>query len=40
MSSSMVPMAENSRTVQEFNYDEVVIFNVKPEGAMAWTQTF
>lgn len=40
MSSSMVPMAENSRTVQEFNYDEVVIFNVKPEGAMAWSQTF
>ena len=35
----MNTMQETSRTVQEFNYDEVVIFNLKTDGTLDWSQT-
>lgn len=41
MSSSymMSSMSENTRTVHEYDYDEIVLFNLKPDGSLAWTQS-
>jgi hypothetical protein len=35
----MNTMQETSRTIQEFNYDEVIIFNLKTDGTLDWSQT-
>lgn len=35
----MNTMQEITRTVQEYNYDEVIIFNLKIDGTLAWSQT-
>lgn len=34
----MNTMQETTRTVQEFNYDEVIIFNLKTDGTLDWSQ--
>ena len=35
----MNTMQEITRTVQEYNYDEVIIFNLKTDGTLSWSQT-
>jgi hypothetical protein len=37
--SFMTGISEPLRTVQEYSYDEIVLFNVKSDGSMAWSQT-
>lgn len=39
VSIGMNTMQEMTRTVQEFNYDEVIIFNLKTDGSLNWSQT-
>lgn len=41
MSSSymMSNLPENTRTVHEYDYDEIVLFNLKPDGSLAWSQS-
>lgn len=39
MTIGMTSMQQTTRTVQEFNYDEVLIFNLKVDGSLAWSQT-
>ncbi len=34
----MSNITENTRTVHEFSYDEIVLFNLKTDGSLAWTQ--
>ena len=34
----MSSMAENTRIVNEFSYDEIVVFNLKIDGSLAWSQ--
>jgi len=34
----MSSMADNTRTVNEFSYDEIVVFNLKTDGSLAWSQ--
>ncbi|MBL7766182.1 MAG: hypothetical protein JNJ58_08825 [Chitinophagaceae bacterium] len=38
MGIGMMSMPDNTRTINEFNYDEIILFNIKPEGGIAWTQ--
>lgn len=39
VTSSFVTGPDNSRTVTEYYYDEVYVFNFKTDGSMAWSQT-
>ncbi len=39
MNIGMMSMPDNSRTINEFYYDEVLVFNIKPDGTLAWSQT-
>ncbi len=32
-------MTESARVVHEFSYDEIAVFNLKPDGSLAWSQT-
>ncbi|GBL34431.1 hypothetical protein EMGBS15_00260 [Filimonas sp.] len=32
-------MADNTRIVQEFSYEEIALFNLKTDGSLAWSQT-
>lgn len=35
----MTTMTDNSRIVNEFYYDEIFIFDIKPNGSLTWSQT-
>jgi len=39
MSLGFVSMPDQTRTIQEYYYDEVAVFNLKPDGNLAWSQT-
>jgi len=39
VTSSFVTGPDNSRTVTEYYYDEIYVFNLKIDGSMAWSQT-
>ncbi len=39
MNNAFMSMPETSRTVNEFNYEEIAIFNFKLDGSLAWSQT-
>lgn len=39
MNNAFMNMPETSRTVTEFNYEEVAIFNFKLDGSLSWSQT-
>ena len=39
MNIGMMSMPDNSRTINEYYYDEAVFFNIKPDGTLAWSQT-
>lgn len=39
MNSTFVTGPDNSRTVTEYYYDEIYVFNFKIEGALSWSQT-
>lgn len=39
LSGSMMNIPDNSRTVTEFNYEEIAIFNFKQDGSLLWSQT-
>lgn len=38
LSSSFMPLPDQTRTVIEFYYDELAIFNLKNDGTMPWNQ--
>lgn len=35
----MTTMTDNVRIVNEFYYDEIFVFDIKPNGSLAWSQT-
>jgi len=39
LSGSMMNIPDNNRTVTEFNYEEIAIFNFKQDGSLLWSQT-
>ncbi|MBL7754808.1 MAG: hypothetical protein JNM44_10040 [Chitinophagaceae bacterium] len=38
LSTSYMPLPETTRTVNEFYYDELAIFNLKADGTLVWNQ--
>jgi hypothetical protein len=38
MTTAMVPMPESTRSVNEFYYDEIAVFNLKLDGTLLWNQ--
>lgn len=39
MSMGFMTVPDQARTINEFFYDEVVVFNLKPDGNLGWSQT-
>lgn len=39
LTMGFMTVPEQTRTVNEFFYDEVVVFNLKPDGLLGWSQT-
>lgn len=38
MTTAMAPMPESTRSVNEFYYDEIAVFNLKLDGTLLWNQ--
>lgn len=39
ISMGMMSMQDNTRTVQEFNYEDILLVNTKTDGSISWSQT-